>query len=143
MYNKNGLVFLMALLLSAFSSCFAQTDTTSIRGVVLTADEIPMAGAKVIAKYLPNGSLFAAITDTTGFYNLPGIETGGPFSLVISKDGYETFSQTDIYLVQDPVTIDAKMIQKIGKGVRLTRNRPDDDSNIAGIRRSHTRLRKP
>ena len=92
-----SLLFL-ALLFSVVLNGNSQVKNSVINGKVTSSDGTPLAGAKVIATFIPSGSLFAALTDGTGTYRLPNLEVGGPYSVKVSLDGYKPYIQGNIYL---------------------------------------------
>jgi hypothetical protein len=135
-----GFTVLVSLFLTGVSGSYAQGGSTGISGKVLLPDSMPATGAKVIARHLPTGTLFAAIADTAGKYLIPGIDTGGPYTLEVSLEGYETFAKTDIYLTLSASVIDVGLAKKEGKGVKSTGIRQDDSfRNLAGNRRNKVR----
>ena len=134
-------IWLLTLILFAGTAAYPQVASTSIRGKVVYPDGSPAIGAKAIAKSVPTGSLFAALTDSTGVYRIPGIETGGPYTLEISVEGYETFTKTDIYLTLSPCTVDARLTKKEAKtGKSVAFRQADSSVSLAGNRRARVRV---
>jgi hypothetical protein len=136
-----GSILLAVLFFLAGNDCLAQAGATTMYGKVTLPDSMPANGAKVIAKHIPTGSLFAAITDTTGAYVIPGISIGGPYILEVTLDGYETYSRKDIYLTLAVFKQDISLAVKEGKGAK-TANLHQDDTyrSLAGNRRHKARI---
>lgn len=98
MRKMTSLFLLIALFFSTAINSYSQINTSTINGKVTNPDGWPLNGARVIAKHVPTGSLYAAITDEHGFYRLPGIESGGPYSVKVALAGFKSYTQNNIYL---------------------------------------------
>ena len=89
-------ICLAAICVSA--PAFAQETTSAIRGSV-TADGLPVAGANVTITHAPSGTTNTSTTDSTGNFSASGLRIGGPFTVVISGEGYVETKVTEISLV--------------------------------------------
>ncbi|PZU60554.1 MAG: TonB-dependent receptor [Sphingobium sp.] len=76
----------------------AQETTSVVRGTV-TADGAPVAGATVTIVHVPSGTTATAVSGSSGGFTAAGLRVGGPFTVRVSADGYETYEVTDIYTV--------------------------------------------
>lgn len=95
MYPLIGL-FLLAV---TASSVFGQGVTTSgMNGKVSDPDEGALIGATVVAVLENTGSQFATITDNEGYFHIPNMDVGGPYTLHVSYVGYEEYRKEGIYL---------------------------------------------
>jgi hypothetical protein len=72
---------------------FAQETTSSVRGDVYDQAGNPIAGATVTVTHVPSGTTSTQTTDADGGFNAAGLRLGGPFTVEVSADGYETASQ--------------------------------------------------
>ena len=80
----------LALALSiALSSApsFAQNTTSAISGRISGADGKPAAGATVSIVHTESGSVSNVVTDSEGRYVARGLRTGGPYTIIITKNG--------------------------------------------------------
>ena len=85
---KRLLLTVALLLVVAVAS--AQVTTSSVRGVVTTNDKQPIAGAAVVARHEPSGSLYGVCTNADGHYAINGMRVGGPYTIEFSYLGYKT-----------------------------------------------------
>jgi outer membrane receptor for ferrienterochelin and colicin len=89
----------IAVMLLVTSISFSQGVTTSsLGGQVTDNNGDPLPGANVLAVHLPTGSRYGAATDFDGFYRIPNMRSGGPYTITISYVGFEDFVQQDVYL---------------------------------------------
>ncbi|MEH6458580.1 TonB-dependent receptor [Chitinimonas sp. JJ19] len=65
----------------------AQNTSSSVTGLVTGADGKPVAGAQVVIKHMESGSTATATSGADGRYVARGLRVGGPYTIVISKDG--------------------------------------------------------
>ena len=76
----------------------AQVTTANINGEIVDNTGEPLIGATVMAKHTPSGTVYGTTTRDDGRYSLPNLRIGGPYTIEVSYVGYETISQSDIYL---------------------------------------------
>lgn len=95
---KSILLGLMALTLPVFA--FAQGVTTASMYGQISDDESgdALIGATIQAIHTPSGSVYGNVTDLDGYYRIPGMRVGGPYTFRISYTGYEEIVQEGIYL---------------------------------------------
>ncbi|MGB5530819.1 MAG: carboxypeptidase-like regulatory domain-containing protein, partial [Ignavibacteriaceae bacterium] len=72
--------------------------TASLSGVVKDADGNPLPGANVIAEHVPSGSQYGAATRDNGFFDLPNLRVGGPYTVTVSYIGFNSQKKDDINL---------------------------------------------
>ena len=72
--------------------------SSSVGGRVLDDQGVPLLGTTVIIKHEPTGSVYGATTDKNGFYRLSGLRPGGPYTIDISYVGFESYTNTGMYL---------------------------------------------
>lgn len=75
----------------------AQETTSAVRGSV-TAPSGPVAGASVTITHTPSGTVFSATTDSDGTFSANGLRVGGPFTVEVTAEGYESATVNDLFL---------------------------------------------
>jgi len=85
--KKISQFLLMSVALLCTTVMMAQVTSSSMSGRVTDA-EGPVTGATVVATHTPSGSIYGAITNDQGRFNLPGMRVGGPYSVEVSYIGY-------------------------------------------------------
>ena len=95
MYKKLQLII---VLLFATVSAMAQVTTSNIRGKVTDDQNLPLLGANIVAVHTPTGTVYGAITNEDGRFNLLNLRVGGPYKVSISYIGFKTHEQNDVYL---------------------------------------------
>ena len=92
-------IILVFLLFVLPKTIIAQGVTTaSLNGIVQDADGNPLPGANVIAEHIPSGSQYGAATRDNGFFNLPNLRVGGPYTVTVSYIGYNPQKKEEIFL---------------------------------------------
>lgn len=74
-------------------AAYAQETTSTIRGTV-TSNGNPVADAIVVVTHVPSGTRSTATTDENGAFDVSGLRTGGPFTVVINNGAAQV---TDIF----------------------------------------------
>jgi hypothetical protein len=97
---RNLTRFLLFIILGVFAvtSGYSQITTSGINGKVTNPDGSSLPGATVIATHVPTGTLFGATTDEGGFFRLPNMDVGGPYTVKVSFVGFESWTKQNIYL---------------------------------------------
>ncbi|MDP3670203.1 MAG: carboxypeptidase regulatory-like domain-containing protein [Telluria sp.] len=80
------LALALSIALSAAPS-FAQNTTSAIGGRISGADGKPASGATVSIVHTESGSVSNVVTDAEGRYVARGLRTGGPYTIIITKNG--------------------------------------------------------
>ena len=65
------------------------TDLETREGLIAT---------DIIATHVPSGTIYGAASDNSGFFRIPGMRVGGPYTIEVSYVGYETFTRNDVHL---------------------------------------------
>jgi outer membrane receptor for ferrienterochelin and colicin len=89
----------LALALATVTPAFAQQTSAALGGVVTTEQGQPIAGAEVIIVHTPSGTTSRATTDASGRYNARGLRVGGPYTVTVIRDGFQSEVQENVYLV--------------------------------------------
>ncbi len=87
----------LLLILFVTSLSIAQTTTSTVYGIVKDAGGETVIGANVTLIHVSSGTKYHSITNASGYYNIPAVRPGGPFSIQISYVGYTTFETKEIY----------------------------------------------
>jgi hypothetical protein len=102
MKHKTVALIAIGVFLGAVSPAFAQGVTTGqIAGLVVDAQQQPVAGANVIAIHEPSGSTYEATTRADGRFSIPNMRVGGPYSVTVAFTGsgaaaFEPQTRTDV-----------------------------------------------
>lgn len=76
----------------------AQETTSSVRGTV-TSDGAPVVGATVTITHVPSGTVTTAVSGASGYFTAGGLRVGGPFTVRVVAEGYDSTDVTDVYTV--------------------------------------------
>lgn len=75
----------------------AQETSSSVRGTVESASG-PVSGASVTITHLPSGTVARSTTDASGNFSANGLRVGGPFTVEVTAEDYESAQVTDLFL---------------------------------------------
>lgn len=115
----------LALALSialAAAPTFAQNTTSAIGGRVSGADGAPAAGAAVQIVHTESGSVSNVTTDAEGRYIARGLRVGGPYTIIITKNGASEKRENVFIELAETAAIDATLGQQM-QTVSVTTNR--------------------
>jgi hypothetical protein len=102
------LALALSIALSAAPS-FAQNTTSAVGGTIMSAGGQPAAGASVSILHVESGSVSNVKTDAQGRYAARGLRTGGPYTIIITKDGV-TEKREGVYLqLAETTNVDAQL----------------------------------
>ncbi|WP_017931457.1 TonB-dependent receptor [Robiginitomaculum antarcticum] len=91
----------LALSLSLATPASAQVTTSSIRGQVFGQDGAPVSGATAVIVHTPSGTTSTAVSNTSGVFSARGLRVGGPYSVTLSGNGFDTVTRSNIYTSLD------------------------------------------
>src|SRR5256885_5912599 len=89
-----------ALLHYPAERAFAQRSTASVAGSIVDASESAVPGARVIVRNLATGAERTVESNDLGYYVVPALPTG-PYSVTVSKEGFQTQSVPELILEVD------------------------------------------
>ncbi|MCS6974629.1 MAG: carboxypeptidase regulatory-like domain-containing protein [Cyclobacteriaceae bacterium] len=93
------ILLLTILVLAAYRGAYAQGVTTaSMTGVVRDAKGDVIPGANVVAIHQPSGTQYGVATRADGYYNIPAMRVGGPYSVTVSFVGFKEQKEENVYL---------------------------------------------
>ncbi|MEX2594214.1 MAG: TonB-dependent receptor [Anditalea sp.] len=97
----------LAMFVMVIGNLSAQVTTSSIQGSVKDDSGEPLIGATVRAVHEPSGSVYGAVTNLEGRFNLPNMRVGGPYSIEVSFIGYQSQTYSGIILrLGEPYALD-------------------------------------
>lgn len=110
-YLAAGVAALSIASMSA-TPAYAQETTSSVRGSVESANG-PVGGATVTVVHEPSGTTASSSTNADGTFAANGLRVGGPFTVTVDADGFQSAQVTDLYLQAGqpfrlPVTLEAQ-----------------------------------
>ena len=76
----------------------AQVTSSAISGHIMSMKQEPLIGAAITITHEPTGTIFKALADDNGYYQLENMIIGGPYSVKISYIGYKDNGKTDVFL---------------------------------------------
>jgi len=117
--TKLALALSMAL---SVAPAFAQNTTSAIGGRVSSADGKPAAGAKVSIVHAESGSVSNVVTDAEGRYVARGLRVGGPYTIIITKDGISEKRENVYVQLAETASVDATLglqtVTVVGSAIR-------------------------
>jgi len=100
--NQNATIKLLSLLLALVALPFfgfgQGVTTASMNGRVVDADGEPLVGATVLATHVPTGSKYGNTTGDKGFFRIPNMRVGGPYTVKVTYVGFSDFERKGIFL---------------------------------------------
>lgn len=89
----------LAIALCLSTVMMAQGVTTSsLNGRIVDPEGEALIGANIVAVHTSSGTIYGNSTDLDGYYRIPGMRVGGPYTITISYTGYEDLTRENVYL---------------------------------------------
>lgn len=109
---KRLLLTLAVAMITTFA--FGQGATTSaFNGKVYDAKGVSLPGATVQFTHLPTGTKYGTVTNANGFFLVPNVKPGGPYSMVVTFVGFSEFKKDDINVgLGDNLQSDANLVDQ-------------------------------
>ncbi|MEM1214989.1 MAG: carboxypeptidase regulatory-like domain-containing protein, partial [Bacteroidota bacterium] len=95
MRNLSLTLFLLMVAVMAYGQ---GVTTSSMNGLITDQEGTPLIGANVLAVHGPTGSPYGNSTNVEGYFRIPGMRVGGPYTVTISYTGYEDNVIEGVYL---------------------------------------------
>ncbi len=99
---------MLACILSLSVFAFAQTATTSLRGVISDPSGAVVPGAKVVLSDIATGTNYHTASNGSGFYIFP-VVTPAPYRVTVTAQGFATVQSSITLLVNQPSTLNFKL----------------------------------
>jgi len=109
-YQKRIQLTKLALALSialAGAPALAQNTTSAVGGRITSPDGAPAAGASVQIIHTESGSVSNVTTDAQGRYVARGLRTGGPYTIIITKNGVSEKREGIFLNLAETASVDA------------------------------------
>ncbi|MEO9964948.1 MAG: carboxypeptidase regulatory-like domain-containing protein [Reichenbachiella sp.] len=94
----SSVLMVVSLLFGSMMSMAQGVTTSGMNGKVVDNTGAELPGATIIAIHVPTGSKYGNITDLNGFYRIPNMKVGGPYTVTVSFVGFENYVQNGVYL---------------------------------------------
>ena len=105
---------LLAFLGSSVNVFSQGVTTSSLKGKVTDSKGTPIYLANVVAKHVPTGTLYGAITGDDGFYNMRNMRVGGPYTITISFVGYQDGTKEEVHLqLNNTAKVDMRLVERV------------------------------
>ena len=88
---------MVAFLVVNTATLNAQVTTSGIAGKVNSGAE-PIIGATVMATHTPSGTVYGAVSNADGRFNIVGMRVGGPYEIKISYIGFSSVKISNVNL---------------------------------------------
>lgn len=92
------ILVLSVVLFGARSSAWAQVTTAAIHGTITDPTGAVIPNASVTALNTSTGIATSTKTDASGYFILPQLHIGGPYTVTITASGFSQFVQSDLTL---------------------------------------------
>ncbi|MEO7176438.1 MAG: carboxypeptidase regulatory-like domain-containing protein [Saprospiraceae bacterium] len=128
---------LMLLLCTLWSAnMHAQGSTTStISGKITGTDNLALIGASVEALHTPSGTSYGTIANDNGFFTIPNVRVGGPYTITITYIGFQELKKENQFLsLGQTLRIDAVLSESVNtlSGVEIKADRNAMQNQTSG-----------
>ncbi len=89
---------LFAMFVAASTILGQGLTNAGINGKVSDENDKAMPGATVLVVHQPTGTQHGIVSDNSGYFRLPNLIVGGPYTITISFVGYDDFVRSNVYL---------------------------------------------
>jgi len=130
---------MVAFLVVITATLNAQVTTSGIAGKVISGGE-PIIGATIVATHTSSGTVYGAVSNADGRFNIVGMRVGGPYEIKISYIGFETVKISNVNLQLGetyPVNVnlqdDAKELQDLVVSAQRTKFTSEKTGAVTNI----------
>jgi hypothetical protein len=109
----------------------AQDTASSIRGQVTTDAGTGIANATVVITHTPSGTRSTVTTDGSGNFNASGLRLGGPYTVVVTADGFDPANETVGNLLAGTPQRLTVFMAEVGQTITVTAGRQRSSISIA------------
>ena len=93
------LLLLLTMTFAVTLTAFGQGSTTSsIRGRVTDTNGEALPGATIVALHKPTSVEYGNVADIDGYFRIPNVPAGGPYTITVSYVGFENDVKENVYL---------------------------------------------
>ena len=130
----------LCLLLCNAPRAAAQNVYAAIHGTVTDHSGAVIPGATVTVTNTSTGIVATQTTDSKGYYIFPQLALGGPYTLKIDKQGFQTYQATGIVLqTNDNREVDGKMVTgSVSQTVEVSANALQVDTSDTQLKSTVT-----
>lgn len=96
--NKKNVWLTVVFAFITVALALGQNTSSTINGRILDEQGNALPGASIRVIHQPTGSVYGAATDESGYYRIPNMNVGGPYTADVTYIGYETFVKEGINL---------------------------------------------
>ncbi len=89
----------MVVVITSATLAYAQSSTSSLTGTVTDTSGAVIPGAEVTAKNNDNGTVYTAVSNDKGVFQIPAIQVGS-YTVTVSLMGFKTFAVPDVKVSQ-------------------------------------------
>jgi hypothetical protein len=94
----------------ASAPTFAQSTAAAMSGRIVDDGGAPIADAQVTILHTESGTVSRARTDASGRWAARGLRVGGPYTVTVQKEGFQSTAQEDIYaLLAETSSVDLSL----------------------------------
>ncbi len=125
---------LASLLLLPATVAWAQATAGTIKGEVVTTEDVPIAGSTIRIESPSLMGIRQATSDDTGRFRFPNLPAG-PYTLTCEKEGYKTIIRRGL-VVETGRTISLKLVMdlpEMGETVEIIDRRPTVDTERTDV----------
>src|SRR5918999_4897151 len=132
-------LFAIASLTTAAAPLAAQGVTTgAVAGTVTDRNDRPVEGAQIQVQNRATGYSSGALTRANGYFFVPGLEVGGPYTVRVRRLGYEAGERNDVFVRLTQTTrVDVQLqqtaVQLAGVEIRATAEAADFSPSRQGV----------
>ena len=115
----------VAVVAMACATAHAQQTTASLRGSITDTNGSGLSNASVVVLHEPTGTSSSVETSGNGTFSISNLRVGGPFTVTVTRDGYEAAVLENIFFVpgqQDPLRVELFSSDEDVVVVRAERN---------------------
>ena len=117
-FSRTALSAAVAVVIAA--PALAQNTTSAVGGQITGADGKPVAAATVSIRHLESGSVSNAVTDADGRYNVRGLRTGGPYTVVVTARGLSEQRENIFLTLAEALALDLTLGAPAAQTVTIT-----------------------
>lgn len=111
------------------SFAIAQQTTAGLRGEITNSAGQAVKNASVLVVHVPTGTKSITKTNSQGYFDLTGLNVGGPYSVKITADGYNESINEDLSLGLGEAHVLNIALESVGEKVVVTGKRASNLSN--------------